>query len=61
MEMIGCFACRFSDTCPDAFADVSQFCDELIRQAQMEYEEALEKAEGISRGLNEIEESDQKQ
>lgn len=59
--MIGCFACRFSDTCPDAFADVSQFCGELIRQAQIEYEEALEKAEGISRGLIEIEESDQKQ
>ena len=59
--MIGCFACRFSDTCPDAFADVSQFCGELIRQAQIEYEEALERIDGISRGFTEIEESDQKQ
>ena len=59
--MIGCFTCRFSDTCTDAFADVAELCGELIRQAQIEYEEALEKAEGISRGLIEIEESDQKQ
>lgn len=55
--MIGCVACEYSDTCPDAFADVSQYCGKLIEQAQKQYEDALEKIEGIARGINDIEES----
>ena len=55
--MIGCVACEHVKTCPDAFADVAQYCGELLDQAQRQYEEALEKIEGIARGIDDTEES----
>ena len=55
--MIGCVACEYVDTCPDAFADVAQYCGELLDQAQRQYEEALAKIDGIAHGIDDAEES----
>lgn len=55
--MIGCVACVFNETCPDAFSEVSQYCGELLDQAQRQYEDALEKIEKISYGITDIETS----
>ena len=59
--MIGCVACEHVEICPDAYTEVAQYCDELILQAQKQYEEALEKIEGIARGFDSVESSDQEE